>query len=100
MGVIVRKDPPESEAQRRAMWAAKSGHSTLGIPKSVGAEFAKSDPGGKLPEKKHDAAVTSSVPMGPAEPAAFDRHDIKGYMDSVRRGDANSMKERADKWRK
>lgn len=43
--------PPKSEAQRRAMQAAKSGHSTLGIPKSVGKEFAAADPGGKLPEK-------------------------------------------------
>jgi 8-oxo-dGTP pyrophosphatase MutT (NUDIX family) len=44
-------DPPESEAQRRAMFAAKAGHSTLGIPQSVGSEYAESDPGGKLPEK-------------------------------------------------
>src|SRR5712691_9543450 len=41
-------DPPVSEAQRRAMFAAKSGHSKLGIPKSVGEEFAEADPGGKL----------------------------------------------------
>lgn len=32
-------DPPVSEAQRRAMYAAASGHSTLGIPKKVGEEF-------------------------------------------------------------
>jgi hypothetical protein len=32
-------DPPVSEAQRRAMWAAREGHSTLGIPKSVGEKF-------------------------------------------------------------
>jgi 8-oxo-dGTP pyrophosphatase MutT (NUDIX family) len=44
-------DPPVSEAQRRAMWAAKAGHSTLGIPSGVGSEFAEADPGGKLPEK-------------------------------------------------
>jgi hypothetical protein len=44
--------PPVSEAQRRAMFAAKAGHSTLGIPKSVGKEFADSDPGGKLPKRK------------------------------------------------
>lgn len=44
--------PSVSEAQRRAMFAAKAGHSTLGIPKSVGKEFADSDPGGKLPERK------------------------------------------------
>ncbi len=42
-------DPPVSEAQRKAMFAAKAGNSTLGIPKKVGEEFAKADPGGKLP---------------------------------------------------
>lgn len=44
--------PPKSEAQRRAMQAAKAGHSTLGIPAKVGAEFVAADPGGKLPKKK------------------------------------------------
>lgn len=44
--------PPRSEAQRRAMQAAAHGQSTLGIPKSVGKEFAASDPGGKLPKRK------------------------------------------------
>jgi hypothetical protein len=33
------------------MRAAASGHSTLGIPKSVGEEFSEADPGGKLPKK-------------------------------------------------
>jgi hypothetical protein len=50
-------DPPTSEAQRKAMWAAKSGHSTLGIPQSVGAEFAKADPGGKLPSHAKDREI-------------------------------------------
>lgn len=36
-------DPPKSEAQRRAMWAAAEGRSTLGIPKSVGKEFVGKD---------------------------------------------------------
>jgi 8-oxo-dGTP pyrophosphatase MutT (NUDIX family) len=35
--------PPVSEAQRRAMYAAASGHSTLGIPKKVGEEFVGKD---------------------------------------------------------
>jgi uncharacterized protein len=35
-------DPPVSEAQRRAMFAAASGHSKLGIPKKVGKEFVGS----------------------------------------------------------
>jgi len=68
---VVKTDPPVSEAQRRAMWAAKSGHSTLGIPKSVGKEFAEADPGGKLPEHKDD--------------------DCSGYLDACRRGDSVGM---------
>lgn len=44
--------PPVSEAQRRAMGAAMSGNSTLGIPQSVGQEYMQADPGGKLPAKK------------------------------------------------
>lgn len=43
--------PPVSEKQRRAMFAAASGNSTIGIPKKVGQEFAAADPGGKLPKK-------------------------------------------------
>jgi len=43
--------PPKSKAQRGAMYAAAAGKSTLGIPKKVGKEFVKSDPGGKLPKK-------------------------------------------------
>ena len=44
--------PAKSEAQRKAMQAAAAGKSTLGIPKKVGREYAKSDPGGKLPKRK------------------------------------------------
>jgi hypothetical protein len=33
------------------MFAAAEGKSTLGIPKSVGKEFTKADPGGKLPAR-------------------------------------------------
>lgn len=44
--------PPVSEAQRRAMYAASEGKSTLGIPKKVAKEFVAADGGGKLPETK------------------------------------------------
>lgn len=44
--------PPRSEAQRRAMRAAAAGHSTIGIPRRVGQEFSRADPGGKLPKRK------------------------------------------------
>jgi len=36
-------DPPVSEKQRRAMYAAANGKSTLGIPKKVGKEFIAKD---------------------------------------------------------
>jgi hypothetical protein len=32
------------------MQAAAHGKSTIGIPQKVGKEFAKADPGGKLPK--------------------------------------------------
>jgi len=44
--------PPKSEKQRKAMRAAAAGKSTLGIPASVGKEYSKADPGGKLPAHK------------------------------------------------
>lgn len=44
--------PPVSQAQRKAMYAAAQGKSTLGIPKKVGREFVKADSGKKLPQRK------------------------------------------------
>ena len=44
--------PPVSQAQRRAMYAAAKGKSTLGIPKKVAKEFIKEDKPGKLPPRK------------------------------------------------
>ena len=41
--VKLATDPPVSEAQRRAMYAARAGKSTLGIPKKVGEEFVGKD---------------------------------------------------------
>jgi hypothetical protein len=43
--------PPKSEKQRKAMYAAAGGRSTLGIPKKVGKEFTAADKGGKLPRQ-------------------------------------------------
>lgn len=43
--------PNVSQVQRGAMAAAAAGHSTLGIPKSVGKDFMDADTGGKLPER-------------------------------------------------
>ncbi len=48
--------PPVSDAQRKAMYAASEGKSTLGIPKSVGQEFVGGASGVEgltgLPKKK------------------------------------------------
>jgi hypothetical protein len=44
--------PVVSQAQRGAMYAAKEGKSTLGIPQSVGADFIAATPAGaKLPKR-------------------------------------------------
>jgi len=48
--------PPKSEAQRKAMYAAAKGKSTLGIPKKVAREFVAADKGGKLPKRKTKGA--------------------------------------------
>ena len=47
--------PPVSQAQRRAMWAARNDPAVakrMGIPEGVAKEFTEADPGGKLPERK------------------------------------------------
>ncbi len=54
--------PPVSQAQRSAMRAAASGKSTLGIPKSVGADFSAADPGGKLPRRNKAKKKKSKAP--------------------------------------
>ena len=48
--------PPVSQAQRRAMYAAAEGKSTLGIPEKVGREYVDSDKPGRLPKKKRAKA--------------------------------------------
>jgi hypothetical protein len=64
---IIATDPPVSEAQRKAMFAAASGHSTLGIPKKVGEEFVgKPSKDGNVP--------TGSQPGSDAAPSPSDYH--------------------------
>ena len=46
------------------MASAAAGHSTLGIPKKVGAEFMKADKGGKLPEHVRPADKRYGKPKG------------------------------------
>lgn len=43
--------PNVSQAQRAAMAEAAAGHSKLGIPKKVGAEYMAEDKGGHLPAR-------------------------------------------------
>jgi 8-oxo-dGTP pyrophosphatase MutT (NUDIX family) len=54
----IATDPPVSEAQRKAMWAAASGHSTLGIPEKVGKEFVGAD------SAIHSAGIALRAPDG------------------------------------
>jgi hypothetical protein len=44
------------------MHAAAGGNSTLGIPQSVGREFANADPGGKLPIRRASTLRPDRVP--------------------------------------
>lgn len=54
--------PVVSQNQRRAMYAAASGHSTLGIPKKVGREFIAASHGIKgLPKRKKGATKRERV---------------------------------------
>jgi hypothetical protein len=53
--------PAKSEAQRKAMFAAAAGKSTLGIPKKVGKEFVAATPAGKLPAR---APKAKQKPLG------------------------------------
>lgn len=73
-----RTDPPVSQVQRGAMEAAAHGHSTLGIPASVGKEFAAADPGGKLPKRADDATNPSSPTVGDHIEFLDDRLTDKG----------------------
>lgn len=43
--------PMRSQQQRKAMYAAAAGKSTIGIPKKVAKEFVASDKPGKLPKR-------------------------------------------------
>ncbi len=52
--------PAVSEKQRRAMYAAAEGRSTLGIPSSVGREFVKKD----SDEKVKSAGIIYRTPSG------------------------------------
>lgn len=54
--------PYESKAQRAAMYAAASGHSTLGISKKVGKDFVAAGPAkSKLPDYVHRRKVAKVV---------------------------------------
>jgi hypothetical protein len=51
----VATDPPVSEPQARAMYAAAFGHSDLGIPKSVGKEFVGAGRDQEQPQDFHSS---------------------------------------------
>lgn len=60
--------PSVSRAQQKAMHAAEAGHSTLGIPQSVGADFDAADHARgptKLPARKsHPSSANTSPGVG------------------------------------
>ncbi len=89
--------PSVSERQHRAMEAAAHGHSTLGIPKSVGQEFVAAD-AGTFDESKHprgedgkfgsggggSSSESSSPKMGPFGPILTNfRGDAQGAIKAL-----------------
>ena len=63
--------PFASKQQAKAMFAAASGKSTLGIPKSVGADFVNASHGmkvGKLPKFKRPPKTRPGPGMPGAQP--------------------------------
>jgi len=71
--------PPVSEKQRAAMYAAASGHSTIGIPQSVGKEFVGADPGGKLPKRvKSPVSKPHKTPMTKGTGSSMPKHPKYG----------------------
>jgi len=65
--------PMKSKAQNAAMHAAKEGHSTLGIPASVGAKFVAASHGQKV--SKLPQRTTSAAPRDRhATPAGRTKH--------------------------
>ena len=68
--------PATSKAMFRAMQAAKHGHSTLGIPQNVGADFVAATPNpGSLPERARKRPMKLSQV---ATAAARKRHKRHG----------------------
>jgi hypothetical protein len=67
--------PPVSEKQRKAMAAAAGGNSTLGIPKTVGAEYMAADPGEQLPR-----SAPSSAPSPKPSPKRSQPKHLKYVM--------------------
>lgn len=65
--------PADSVAQLRAMYAAKSGKSTLGIPKSVGADFVAATPSAKGHKfgkaMQHHAKIGAALQAGDGQTA-------------------------------
>jgi len=57
--------PSVSKAQHAAMEAAAHGHSTLGIPKSVGQDFASADKGRSFEAGGYVGGFGTSVSMEP-----------------------------------
>jgi hypothetical protein len=53
--------PFASEAQRRAMYAAQDGNSTLGIPKAAAQSFIKHSKGEPLPTVMHSTGTKSKL---------------------------------------
>lgn len=86
------------------MRAAAAGHSTLGIPKSVGQDFSAADPGGALPAHAPSSSVEAltGMPSGKKKvrrgggrhkankPKMSADDHLKNVKAAMKKGDANA----------
>lgn len=82
--------PAKSAKQYRAMQAAAHGHSTLGIPQSVGEEFVQATPSDKrsayMKGKKDDGEdKTKRFMKRMAEMRSYKKRDPKRLYEMVKR---------------
>ena len=74
--------PFESELQRKAMYAAASGHGNIGIPKQVAEKFIKHSEDGDIPEEAPSIPSIAGMP-GTEEKVAHVVKDAAGRIIAV-----------------
>lgn len=90
---VPAEDKSVSEAQHRAMAAAASGHSTLGIPEKVGKEFIAKD--AEFEENKHPRAANGQFGSGGGTSAKVEAGGVYSHLAKIDDAGGRSAVEKA-----